>query len=691
MLLQTGHLYEFGEFRLDPVERVITRSGKSVALTPKAFHLLAILVENHGHIVEKEKLMSEIWADSFVEEGNLAVNARMLRKVLGDDASSPKFIETVPRRGYRFIADVKEIEAEAVTDRANPPVKSNDTSRRFAVTAFVVIMIGLATSMWFARGSLFAGPEAPILSAPFKSSNFSNTGNVPRAVISPDGNKAAYVEIAGENQSLWLRDLGTGESREIIAPSRDYYFGLTFSSDGQNIFYSRRGLDGHQMSSLYRVAVTGGIPAKISDGALNSLSPSPDNKQIAFVRCAYKRDDNCSLLVADIDGTNERKIVSQPAPGMISTVQFSPDGRSVSFAHGDKMSGTSDFRISSIDLATGVQSEIVPQRFYEIESLHWLPEGDKLLFTVRQQEDGPISVWKASLNGGDAVVVLNEASSYQEISLDNKGEKMIATKIANDYQMFSGEGKNFTPLAAARNITIASDGKIVYSTFEGDLWTVNRNGGERRQLTSGPAGDQVPRVSPDGRSIYFKSDRAGGTNVWRMNADGTDPVMITKQTSGGPVGFSADGQTLFFTRSRNLFRVSKDGGDETLVSNERVLRLECSPDGSRAAYFILDGGFKIAILRTSDGSVEKIFPLPDQNVLPQRLTWTHDSRSISYAFKSKGRNLLWQQEIDGAAPTEIADLGADEVIDLAMMPDGKGFVFVRGKQIFDAVVISGLK
>lgn len=108
MSLETKHFYDFGNFRVDPDERVLLCNGMPLPLTPKAFHMLLILVENHGHIVEKQKLMSEIWADSFVEEGNLSVNARRLRKALDDDASQPRFIETIPRRGYRFIADVWE-------------------------------------------------------------------------------------------------------------------------------------------------------------------------------------------------------------------------------------------------------------------------------------------------------------------------------------------------------------------------------------------------------------------------------------------------------------------------------------------------------------------------------------------------------------------------------------------------------
>lgn len=121
MSLETKHFYEFKNFRLDPAERVLLRDGKPVSLTPKAFHLLNILVENHGHIVDKEKLMTEIWSDSFVEDGNLAVSATMLRKSLADDANAPTFIETIPRRGYRFIAEVRRVENAAGVNGSSVP------------------------------------------------------------------------------------------------------------------------------------------------------------------------------------------------------------------------------------------------------------------------------------------------------------------------------------------------------------------------------------------------------------------------------------------------------------------------------------------------------------------------------------------------------------------------------------------
>ena len=100
MSLQTKRLYEFGNFRLDLTEKVLLRDGKSVPVTPKVFETLCVLVERAGHLVEKDELMQKLWQDRFVAESNLTFNIKMLRKALGDSASKPVFIETVPRRGY---------------------------------------------------------------------------------------------------------------------------------------------------------------------------------------------------------------------------------------------------------------------------------------------------------------------------------------------------------------------------------------------------------------------------------------------------------------------------------------------------------------------------------------------------------------------------------------------------------------
>src|SRR5260370_21260957 len=104
--------YEFGSFRLDPAEQRLPRNGQSLELAPKAFALLHILVKNAGHLVEKDVLLREVWPDSFVEEGNLTVYVAALRKTLGERDTGQGLIETVPKRGYRFTALVREAVSE---------------------------------------------------------------------------------------------------------------------------------------------------------------------------------------------------------------------------------------------------------------------------------------------------------------------------------------------------------------------------------------------------------------------------------------------------------------------------------------------------------------------------------------------------------------------------------------------------
>ena len=107
-----NHIYNFGSFRIDTRERLLLRNGEPVPLPPKVYDTLLALVENSGHIIEKEELMRTVWPDSFVEEANLTVNISALRKALGGEVSEPRHIETVPRRGYRFVPTVTEVRNE---------------------------------------------------------------------------------------------------------------------------------------------------------------------------------------------------------------------------------------------------------------------------------------------------------------------------------------------------------------------------------------------------------------------------------------------------------------------------------------------------------------------------------------------------------------------------------------------------
>src|SRR5262245_15306288 len=117
------HFYEFGPFRLDPADRILLRDGQHVPLTPKAFETLMTLVENSGRVIDKDELLRKVWPDTFVEEVNLAKNVSYLRKVLGGEEAA-QYIETIPRRGYRFVAIVKGISNAHVEEMLTPPVEA---------------------------------------------------------------------------------------------------------------------------------------------------------------------------------------------------------------------------------------------------------------------------------------------------------------------------------------------------------------------------------------------------------------------------------------------------------------------------------------------------------------------------------------------------------------------------------------
>src|SRR5580765_1833904 len=144
--------FEFEEFRLEVNEKLLLRRGEPVPLTPKTFQLLLLLVLNHGHLSKKDEIMSTVWPDSFVEEGNLSYTVRLLRKALDDDRQHPRFIETVPKAGYRFIAEVNHVRSWEATPEKSKADPVSPVQRRYFLLTMVILLVaclfGIAF-VWF--------------------------------------------------------------------------------------------------------------------------------------------------------------------------------------------------------------------------------------------------------------------------------------------------------------------------------------------------------------------------------------------------------------------------------------------------------------------------------------------------------------------------------------------------------------
>ena len=714
--MEAKSFYDFKNFRLDLEQRVLLHDGKPVSITPKVFDLLKVLIENRGRVIEKEELMAQIWKDSFVEESNLAFNIRQLRKALEDDARQPIFIETVPKRGYRFIAEVKEIAGETKSNNGAgqtilPPIEKHSADlfkfKKYLLPAAAVLIIGVVlTVFWYAQNKR-RETNAAILSAPFASEKITTNGKVNLAVLSPDGKNVVYTNgFGGDKQSVWLRQLEDGSNVEIIPPSDDEYFGLDLSPDAKTLYFARRPRSSAEPIAIYRVSISGGIPQKIVSGVeLGWFSLAPDGTKISFVRCPQQRDGEfCSLWVADAaDGGNERKIVSRPHPLRIGDNRFAPDGKSIAFATGTSVGSSNEFELREIELESGAERELAGEKFFDIKNLVWLPDKSGLLITASKFPNKNFRIWQVAATG-EASPLTKDSESYALLSMNEDATAIVSTQFKENFRIKLiplENPTNVTALANASAASFAPDGKIYFSSIvsgNDEIWSINPDGSGQRQLTNNSADEFAPIVSPDNKSVFFVSNRSGSAQLWRMNTDGSNQTQITEKEGGAPV-FVPDGEWVYYRHilTSALWRISMKTGEQQLVLNKEKPRFAFSPDGSRVAFSEIQGDERIlTIVSLADKQTVKTFRLADKKLILMHIVWMPDGKNLAYITADPGfvNKVLWLQPLDEETPRQIRALGDEEVCQgygLAVAPDGKTLAVVQGGWLHDAVLLKGFR
>ncbi len=699
---KTVQFYEFANFRLDVSQKTLRRDGKPVRLTPKVFDTLQIFLENAGQLLEKDDLMRKIWQDSFVEESNLTSNIKMLRKALGDNAARPQFIETVQRRGYRFIADVREKSEEkspAQTDVQNT-AKSN-AYRKFLIAAFACILIVIFSGFWYVR-SKNLNKDAPVLSAPFSLEKLSTNGKVLRAVISPDGKNLVYANGAfTEKQSIWLRQLESGNNTEIIPPSDHTYFGLEISPDS-NLLYFNRSSKTNSQQDIYRVSIFGGIPNKILDNTEGWMSISPDGAKISFVRCPRGEEENCSLLIADAaTGKNEKKLVSRPRPFRIADNQFSPDGKTIAFAVGQSQNAANEFGLMEVNLESGAERELTKEKFFNIRGLAWLPENSGLLITASRIPTKQFRIWQVSFASELVQPLTKDSENYAELSLDKEAANLVSTQVSQNHHLSVLNRENLSNprmLADASRVIFAPDGKIFFASLmsgNDEIWSINADGSGQRQITNDTADDTDPIVSANNNAIFFNSNRTGNAQVWRMDLDGSNQIQITRNEPGSPVFVSPDGRWLYYhhSLSKTLWKIPTKGGQEQLVLNKFAHHFAFSPDGLQVAFLVNQEADRfIEVVSLADGQIAKSLKVTDQKPAINEIYWMPDGNGIVYVSAEDNQNFsLRLQPIDGGTSQKIADFGTEQINSFAISSDGKNFAVVKGGWRHDAVLLKGLQ
>jgi Tol biopolymer transport system component/DNA-binding winged helix-turn-helix (wHTH) protein len=737
----SSRFYEFGDFRLDAAKRLLLHQGVVVPLTPKAFDVLLLLVSRQGQVVGKDEILSRVWPDTIVEENNLNVNVSLLRKTLGEKPNDHQFIVTVPGSGYQFVAEVRYVgdensgaaarRAEAsngsvsrprhiaiVDEAATRTVKGmarptssaqslvimrNKRGAVVALAALIVVVAGVSLG-WYkfaSRSRTSVKPVAPLQT--MKIARLTSNGKANQAAISPDGRWVVHVMDDAGQQSLWMRQAAKASDVQIVAPADVVYKGLTFSRDGNYVYYVK--WDKKTFTALYQMPVLGGVARRLVVDIDSTVTFSPDDRQFAFLRGDPEIGES-ALIVANSDGSSERKVAVRKEPDFFPTwfdtrnaPAWSLDGKVIAYPAGRNDASGRHMTVVVANVADGAVKPITSQRWWQIESVEWLRDGSGLVLNAREQSSSPFQIWYLSYPGGGVRRITNDLNDYRGMSLTADSTALATVQsdqVSNISIARTGDTKDATQLTSGKfdgvdGISWTPDGKIVYASRasgSSDIWVMNQDGKNQKQLTADAGNNSRPAVSADGRYIVFTSDRTGTDHIWRMNIDGSNSKQLTSGNREGWPDCSPDGQWVVYNSvwpSNFLWKVPIAGGEPVQVIDRFSGSPAISPDGRLLASFYWDvEAGKVAIYPFAGGQPIRSFEIWTW------VRWTPDGRGLAYIDRRNLLNLT-SQPIDGSPSKHLTDFKDGRIFNFAWSRDGKQLALARGTVTNDVVLISNFK
>ena len=526
------------------------------------------------------------------------------------------------------------------------------------------------------------------------------SGNVHRAVISPDGKYVAYEADNGGEQSLWLRQVATDSNVQIVPPAQESFRGVAFSPDGTFVYFSR--VAENRPWVLYRVAALGGSAQEVIENVDSPVTFSPDGTQLAFVRFSPAED---FLMLAKVDGTGARPLATFKRPRMAgSGPAWSPDGRLIVLSL--QVAGIWHAEMVAVPVEGGAELRIPsPSNWYDVSQVVWLPSNDALVATAAQGPSANHQIWLLSFPAGVASRVTNDLSDYSGVSLSRDASSLVTVQQQESSSIWVAPKGN---AAMARRISGSSgnldgyrgldwmlDGRIIYESNAGgsnEIWIMDADGGHTRQLTFAPPNSN-PRATLDGHTIYFVSGRTGNDYIWRMGADGSNARPVTEGGSESVFDVSADGQWLVYSTLREgqvaMWKQHMRNGEKIQVTKTFTTQPAISPDGKCLAYFGIQevGQRGIFIVPFTSGEQVKFFKQGNFPRINRSLEWMPDSKGVLYELTQKGASNLWQQPINGGAPEQVTHFSDQQIFGFAWSRDGKTLAVARGPISRDAVLV----
>jgi len=691
-------VYEFGQCRLETADRLLLRDGKPVPLTPKAFETLLALVRRSGHVVKKDDLMSQVWPDSVVEEANLARNVWTLRKALGDMDGEPKYIETIPKLGYRFVAPVTERSLEQAAQPAPPPAAPSRARRPLYPLAVTVLACVTAGLIWVVlvqsrRQALSSTSvsDAPTLLTDGRHDDVGASWNgnglvyFSRAVSSrrvetwtmredgsdqrranteiksllagrwsPDGKKVLFTKDDG-SRTAYLADADGGH--EIALP---FVPGnLDWARDGSQFVYQARIADGNSHLFLYSLAT--GLSADLTSGPVSDADPSfsNDGTRIAFTSW---RDGNAEIYVMQADGSNVRRLTTHPAFDNYSV--FSPDDTQIAF-QSNRESEHVEIYLQNLNDTTPPRRLTRSNSPTGIVPGCWSTDGTRLLVYTTQNGGGQIGLIRVDpyppkllLGDEHADLSFPRASTdgrrllYEARLADRRLELRLTdlelkrTKVLFRTEPDYPQTLHLAPAWSPDNASIAFSAR---ANGNSEIFIVNADGTGLRNVTENPLLDANPAFSSDGREIVFARDIYGQAQLYRMDISGKRQRRVTG-ASGYEMNpaLSPDGVHLAFSGDRrsqglDIYLLSlEEPGDERVIA-ARSFHDELpsfSPDGRRLVFVAnSDGNPEIYAINVDGSGLVRLTHTPEEETAPQ---FSNDGRRILFSSNRTGKFAIYE-------------------------------------------------
>jgi Tol biopolymer transport system component len=517
------------------------------------------------------------------------------------------------------------------------------------------------------------------------------TRRVTGAAISPDGKYVAMVVVDAGRQSILVRQVATSSDMKIVGPSESRYEGIIYSPDGDYVYYL------HQEGgtrTLFRVPALGGSPRKLVVNVNTSITFSPDGRQFAFLR---KRGKTAALIVAGLDGAEEREVVTGTAGwkgfriigDLNNGPAWSPDGEVIACptaAEDDPF----HMNIAAVQVSDGTVRLINSQPWYLIGQIAWLPDGSGLITNAERNAppSNSFQLWLLPYPSGEPRRLTNDLNFYRTVSLTADGRSLLTTQTNDVSSLWLVSGDR-TPhadhVAASQNkgtggITWRHDGSIVYASNETgnqNIWSMNADGGNAKQLTFDEHANAEPVATSDGQHVVFVSYRTGTAHVWRMNPDGTGQRQLTFGQYEDWPQVSPDSRWIVYHSEESsrdsIWKMPIDGGEAVKLTHAHAKHPLISPDGKLLAYLAQDkqanSQWRLTVIPFNGGTPIKTFYIPP--VVGKQWhgpRWTPDGQALTYIVTGGGISNIWHQALSGGQPRKLTDFKEGEIYAFAWSP-----------------------